>query len=578
MNTQDRKQISSKHLLILFALVSLVSQSPLAHAATTESSEAEKSTSSGKFSYLSKRKKTKEKVDTQAASQTNPHLQLDQTDANQAKVSDSQVRETIKINTIGINASAKSLSAPDPALVSILKDIIKSLADSPDLNKIEDPTKKAAAQIAKLALEAAVNNPDLDSNRIIAQSEKSSAEKALSCEVWNSGDIAIGDGGHASFSALWAKKSNGLVNLVFAGRGANNQTSTEKVGEFVFVLSGKSNIENGFDIQTQAPVSYWLGKLSGFEVDASDVVNNKASNSVSTNIILEGPLTEKKRELLAKVTRQPEQATISPQASVTAVDLKTAEPSPAVSQTTNADAPRATSVVSEPVPLTPKPNQVKPPSQSAQLVIPDKAMAGQYLTVSVISANRQVEKSVELTFNGTKAITSSSGQAKFLVPDDLTPGPTLQVSLTGKPEAAPIQVLQPLVKVTSPQTPLIDLVSPTVPKAGTLTINGHNFDGIAEKNKVSIDGKTDARILAASPMQLKVDVPSTLAVGQHAIVIQTQGLASTAKTFLVMAPPAEPVKQTATSQKKSLLGRALGAKKPKQHQQTASTRIEFVNN
>lgn len=587
MNTQDREQVSSRKLLVLLALASLVSQSPFAFAASPDSTEAKEATSArksgGKFSYLSKHKRSqvKEKADSQQADTPNtsslnsPHLELD---PNQTKTSDAQIHETIKINTIGINAQAKTQAAPDPALVSILKDIVKSLADSPEANKIEDPTKKQAVQIAKLVLETAVNNPDLDSNRILAQTEKPAFEKGLSCEVWNSGDITFGPGGHASFNALWGKRANGLVNLVFAGKGANNQTGTDKLGEFVFVLTGKSSIENGFDIQTQSPVSYWLGKLSGFEVDASDVINK--SNPVSTNIILDGPLTEKERELLAKQaasTKEPEVKI----ASMSAPSVSANDANPAASPDTK-DTKDAKSVASQPLLLAPKPSQVKPPSQSAQLVIPDKAMAGQYLTVSVVGANRQVEKSVELSFNGTKVITSSAGQAKFLVPDDLTPGPTLQVSLAAKPETTQpaIQVLQPLVKVTSPQTPLIDLVSPTVPKSGTLTINGHNFDGIAEKNKVSIDGKTEAHILAASPMQLKVDLPASLSTGQHAIVIQTQGLISSSKTFLVVARNDQNEtqdKKTASTQKKSLLGRALGAKKSKQREQTASTRIEFVN-
>ena len=125
--------------------------------------------------------------------------------------------------------------------------------------------------------------------------------------------------------------------------------------------------------------------------------------------------------------------------------------------------------------------------------------------------------------------TSLDGKVMYQVPDEALPGPSLQITLSARPEASPVavNVLQPLLKRVDTQLPSIDhVVNVTTGATRTIIIDGHNFDGIADHNRVVVDGSHEASILVSSPVQIKALVPPGVAPGQHNVTVMTNGLKS----------------------------------------------------
>jgi hypothetical protein len=579
---------------------------------------------------------------------------------------------------------------PDPGLISLLKDISRALQDSEEAAKVEDPCQKAALAVSAAALAKAVENPDLLSNRIISASDKEKFQSAMTTEAWSSGDIPVSTNCHASLSAVWAKKVDGLVNVAVAGNcHCQNAPDGRKVGEFVLVLNGKSAVDTGFDIQSQSDVSFWLGKLTSLAVDTSCCpdqpvqtkdagLDKKSQRSV---LVLKAVLTERSRRHIAAVEalrerrrllamkleeerlkKQEEEkaraeaeakakAEAEAQAEKEAKAKSEAEPSGKAGKTTEAKAvgepeardgevepalvaggpgtargadaatqlhPEPARVPPGPVIEDPRTGQVKavtpsgsapygavpaqgyqqrlpdvavampgeqsqptrgasgwdspppppaanPPSSAATVMVPERAIAGQFLTAAVVNQKHAGEPSVELSFNGAALATGQDGKALYLVPEDAIPGPTLHVSLVARPESppVPIHVLQPLMTPTTPQIPRIDRVSQVVPGGGTIVIEGHHFDGVANRNSVIVDGMWDARVLVSSPVQLKADLPANLLPGPHTVTVSTVGLRSNPGQFEVVVSEVQPlVKETAKDTVKKLVVKASGTRSP----------------
>src|SRR5262249_5524025 len=189
-------------------------------------------------------------------------------------------RDTQK--TIGDQEEAIATLLPDPGLISILKDISRGLTDSEEAAKIEDPCQKAALSVGAAALAKAVGNPDLVFNRIISAGDKERFKSSMTVESWASGDIQVSPQCHASLSAVWAKKVEGLVNVAVAGNcNCKSAPDGNKVGEFVLVLNARSTVDTGFDIQSQTDVNFWLGKLTGLGVDTSCCATDRAQETAA---------------------------------------------------------------------------------------------------------------------------------------------------------------------------------------------------------------------------------------------------------------------------------------------------------
>lgn len=560
--------------------------------------------------------------------------------------------------------------AYSPALISVLKDIAKALSESSDYNNLTDVKQKAVVGIAISVLQSALASPQLTFNRIISNDDKTKAENTMYSETWDSGEVVVRQGNdpqapvcHAVVSCIWAKKVNGLVNLTIAGN-SNEIVDGQKLGEFIFVASGRSDIESGFDIQSQTSVNYWIGKLTQFVADTAgspanqistaptpsatpaptvsetsetattpeqspasekkeinapkaEVPPDKESSAAPSNIpvavkqiekapeleekaprrsylLLKAPSLKKSKSKEAAETKQIKieskenkedtkteiksseitAPTVAAQTSTQVTETKketevvttTAEqavPGPSIQEATTETIAKETVSIAE---IQPK-KLVAPvevgPSLDAILVTPDKAQAGQLITVSVVNARLVAESGVDVDFNGTVLTTGASGQIQYLVPDDSTPGPTLKIAIVGRQLATTkvVHILQPLSTPSESQPPHVDRVTNNASKFDTVTIQGHNFNGQAGNLSVTIDGKWDAQILSTSPLELKILVPEDVPAGQHSICVTNAGLKSNFAPFslisLQVAPDAKPG-QVPTK----LIVRALGTAKP----------------
>lgn len=515
----------------------------------------------------------------------------------------------------------------DPALISVLRDISKSLKDSEAVQKIENPAEKLISKLAGESLERALAASGLQPNRILAEKDRSRMEKSMAAEVWESGDVQVSPELRASVVALWAKKIDGMLTVSIVGDYNGNVEGTEgRLGEFIAVIYAQSSIDKGFDIQSQQEVNYWIGKVSDLKIDrgATAVTEKKSYYR------LQGPITARKRSYLEIVARYQDEkkqlaakaaeekkkaeeaqaAANSSQKMAEALAKSVAEALAKASKTpgsdkpaeggnvgekksdgavaeqqqtapgtvTSADGRPADTAVASVAAGTPsastvqqvsnQPNTVAsifpepgrssrgawdspaptvpshPPSPGAVVLYPARALAGQFLTASVTSANgTQPEPNVDLSFNGMSVPTNENGRILYQVPEDATPGYSLHLALAARAgeAAAAVNILQPLNLPSGPQVPKIDGLSPVVGGRGFMIIDGHNFDGIAERNRVIIDGANDATVLASSPVQIVAKIPPSLAPGAHTATVSTAGLRSNNGPFEFVTVDVNPV-------------------------------------
>ncbi|HEY9784573.1 MAG TPA: IPT/TIG domain-containing protein [Candidatus Obscuribacterales bacterium] len=609
---------------------------------------SEKSQAASDDSKVSKKDKRKKNEKSAAAAEEKPHPEEAKSATQSAPPVKAEAKETLgaKDASAEAGASAKEeapVFVPDASLISVLKDVSKALKDEEQVKKlVEDATERTVIAAAQGILERALDNPELSFNRIISKEEERSVADAITPEAWSSGEMKVSDDYKGSLAAVWAKKVNGLLNLTIAGRcNSKSAPNGKKIGNFMVVIYGRSPIEAGFDIQSQANVNFWLGQLSSITVD-SDCLSkeepaaekpDKASSAssdadVKKNSITVLPVvfTERFREYQTRLTAYQErqlvlakklederkakeesaaqQAKAIAEAAAKALAEATAraiserkapvreksseskdsedseESTPAkeapkvastgesadkaaaekISERKASDAfvnsaPRDEKTPVKMASLTPRldpppttgnqsgwespaaPPQAKLPSASATIVLPDRAVAGQFLSASVIDQNKNGESSVELSFNGATLATDGQGRALYMVPEDATPGHTLHVALASRPELPPAQVelLQPLSVPSDRELPKIDKVTPMLSSKSTLVIDGHNFDGNALHDRILIDAFHEARVIAASPVQIKALLPQGIAPGQHSICVGNAGMRSNSSLCEVIA-------------------------------------------
>lgn len=511
-----------------------------------------------------------------------------------------------------IEAKAAPAFVPDDALISVLKDISRALADGQNeqVQKLENANEKMILGMAQEILAKALAEPTLSANRIVPKTDERQVKSALTAESWSSGDVVVNDQLRGSLAAVWAKRIGGLLTVTIAGDAGTRKSNEGKpIGEFMVVVSAHSPVQSGFDIQSQSDVTFWMGKLNAISVEANcvptadtatddkaggdkadaaapDKSNTSADASNTTDgaakkkavISLSPLLTDRYRKHYAALlaadldaqkvaaalaaaadpsTRQAAAAETSSEeekgaaekevATETADSAKSGKAEvtgkaeamagddaknvarPAPKMTTVASATNASSTPT--VAMTELP-RFHMPSVKSMLLMPERALAGQYVTVALLDHNRTPEPNVELSFNGASLVTDSNGQAVYQIPDDATPGRSLNVALSARPDDVPaiIEVLQPL-NMTNGQPPRLDRMTPLATRGSIMIIEGHNFDGMAHNNSVIVDGSLDGRIVSASPFQLKVLLPTGLRPGEHSLCASTDGMRSNLARF-----------------------------------------------
>jgi len=520
---------------------------------------------------------------------------------------------------------------PDAALISILKDITKSLPQAGEEMGLTTSDEKAIVEQARLILDKAISDENLPNDRILAKGTDS--KKSMQTEAWASGEVKVTDKLTGSVACVWGKRVKGLFTVTIAGESDKSVDNGNKVGEFIVVLTGKSPVQSGFDIQSQSEVNFWKGEVASVKVESACLPKEEASDgeekseskeveskgaepvkkkplaildSISTKrikqyqaelasynkheeelaAIEQAKIEQEQKEAEAKIAMAKEEAEkksksqdkedqdkdVKKEGEVAenskeedSKDTKESDVSEKVAQAKSEKSDKAEKVEktekiektekaeksekSEPTSIAsinlppvnsgrvwdnPAANSIiRQPSLEANLVSPERAIAGKMVTVSVVDKDSKPEAAVELSFNGATITTDSKGQANFLVPEDATPGRTLHISLSARPELTPdvVDILQPLMSAVDGQAPSIDRVSSHVSSSKQLIINGHDFDGMSAQNNVLIDNQFEAQVIAASPVQLHIIIPNNLIAGAHTVSVQNSGLRSNASRF-----------------------------------------------
>jgi hypothetical protein len=486
---------------------------------------------------------------------------------------------------------------PDAALLSVLKDVAKELKETEAVKRIHDPAQRMVIDLIQEVMNKALNDAKCAPNRIVEGSGQDGSMPPMTTESWASGDVELSTSCHSSLAAVWAKRENGLLNITIAGRCMDKiPPGGKQIGEFVVVVSGRSSVERGFDIQSQSNVHFWLGKISAVTVesDGNEVQQTEIKKSANIvpaasletsrreTMVLPAVLTERSRQYFTTMKDIPEHnhdvtdhtsataqsasfvANITLPNGMTVQELQEAYQKALLELASNnarseADRalkpPTASAFVlpsRKPEPLlsetnTPKESGQLPfsategsihlPSTDAFLMAPERALAGQPITVIVIDGKHNGEAYVELSLNGKTAITDINGQHTFTVPEDATPGHSLNVTLAARPENSPttVEIFQPLTLSAERQAPRIERVVPVGSHLNTIVVDGHNFDGSAGNDKTNVDGHFQGRILASSPVQLRINLPVNLQAGDHTLFVTCQGIPSNSVSFHIQA-------------------------------------------
>ena len=163
----------------------------------------------------------------------------------------------------------KIVFQPDAALISVLKDLSRSLKESEPFTKIDNPSARTVVTLAQEILDKALSDSKLDANRILAKDQAEHSKAHLTAESWSSGDVAITEKFHGSLATVWAKRIDGLLTVTVAGDCQDRKTDDgNNIGEFIVIFTARSPVESGFDIQSQGNVNFWIGKLGDITVEA----------------------------------------------------------------------------------------------------------------------------------------------------------------------------------------------------------------------------------------------------------------------------------------------------------------------
>ncbi|HMP50861.1 MAG TPA: hypothetical protein PKD05_04840, partial [Candidatus Melainabacteria bacterium] len=211
---------------------------------------------------------------------------------------------------------------PDSALISVLKDISKSLSELDENTGIDDPDEHKIVKLSKEILDKSLAADGVEADRILRPEHRASAKSSMVVEAWSSGDIKLRDNLRGSVAAVWGKRIDGIINVTIAGECKDLKAGDgSTIGKFIVIVSAKSPVKKGFDIQSQSDVTFWLGEVGKVDVDAAGLkkpekksedgkeeASGEANKTGKTGdpekkkslVTLEPVLTDRKREYLAR--------------------------------------------------------------------------------------------------------------------------------------------------------------------------------------------------------------------------------------------------------------------------------------
>jgi hypothetical protein len=507
-------------------------------------------------------------------------------------------------------STVNTSQSADPSLISILSDMTRMIADASGQKKLKDESSRTVLLLAGKVLEKSLEKPNLGSDRVIGTPGKKMEPAKLTCCTWVSGEVKVADNLTGSVAAIWAKRPNGVINVTVGGDASGRQAPNGKsIGQFVVVLSGRSSVQKGLDIQSRADVNYWLAELSQITVE-SDCCSSVASISTSSakQLALKKANFDSSKTVKAELKRSPEEnktpassivseqkqvqsepnlpnrdlfriaadgqasslsdheadLVLRPEAHADKVQSEAAasnggetiapqdsgrinyESSPLIVSDEGAMAGAERLSSSAYLAVLPVNPERRGTSRTAQpeatnhpeLIFPQRAVAGEPLTVSVISDTESGAPSqVELSFNGQSVRPDEEGKAVYNVPEDATPGRSLNITAPGGLEGdlGIVEVLQPLDLSSKNLAPHIDSVTGMVRPGEVLAISGHNFKGVWRDNSVLIDDSKVPALKASSPVQIKVIIPKDIEPGKHTVAVYCRDTHSNSASFETQA-------------------------------------------
>lgn len=194
----------------------------------------------------------------------------DKNEKNEKSDKADKADKTSKTEAVEKAESKKVAFEPDAALISVLKDLNRTLLDSEAVTSIQDANEKFVVGLGRDLLAQALKDGKLEANRIVDAQDENRVEKAITTEAWSSGEIVVSPEFKGSLSAVWAKRIGGLLTLTLAGDCRDRKAPDgSPIGEFLVIMQARSPVEKGFDIQSQTDVKFWLGKLQSVAVESS---------------------------------------------------------------------------------------------------------------------------------------------------------------------------------------------------------------------------------------------------------------------------------------------------------------------
>lgn len=159
---------------------------------------------------------------------------------------------------------------PDSALISVLKDISKSLSELDANTGIDDPDEHKIVKLSKEILDKSLAADGVEADRILRPEHRASAKSSMVVEAWSSGDVKLRENLRGSVAAVWGKRIDGIINVTIAGECKDLKAKDgTTIGKFIVIVSAKSPVKKGFDIQSQSDVTFWLGEVGKVDVDAA---------------------------------------------------------------------------------------------------------------------------------------------------------------------------------------------------------------------------------------------------------------------------------------------------------------------
>jgi hypothetical protein len=181
-------------------------------------------------------------------------------------------------------------------------------------------------------------------------------------------------------------------------------------------------------------------------------------------------------------------------------------------------------------PLAAQPPRAATPPQGARLVLPPEVVADEPVTASAVTLDGRPLSGVAVSVSGEEYVTDGDGRVTFVPPPGLFRLTVTLPDAAGEPPRAQAPVIRRPADLPRGAPPALESSPPYAVPGAELLLEGGPFDGVpgggpddgSEALRVTLDG-TPLPILAASPTGLVAATDYSSALGEHELVVETDG-------------------------------------------------------